>query len=319
MAILRLVVGIATDSAVLGKAKSALYSTSEGKWTFKGKGLQEKADRLGALECQKNPELVDNSNGPRKRLRLTTLPTKGDTQRVDVHPLVLEVYRLLGNREVDNLGGLSLVAGDGFNKITEAERCIAVRDLGLLSCALAGSLTESRGVHLPKKWGSYKCSYCDAETGKPPSAARLYADDKNSELFRTLEVFLKLDKFQRSIEVRVWAIMSLKRMLNHTHDLTHLSLDRSALGKWCINALQSSRREIRIAAGYVALYGMGRGMMANFVRRTLLSFVGFNHDAGVLDGNRVTILGFLKALSEGDDPSLQETCVLAWSQFGRYT
>lgn len=53
-------------------------------------------------------------------------------------------------------------------------------------------------------------------------------------------------------------------------------------------------------------------------RRTLPSFVGFDHDGNILKDNRVMIIEFLRTLSEGDDPPLQETCVLAWSQLGRY-
>lgn len=251
MAILRLIIGTAEDSTVLGKAKSALKLAAGEGLVLKDKGLQEKMDRLRIFEDQNPPEQVGGSNGPRKRLRLMTLPTKNNTQNAEVHLLVSEVYCLLGNQETNDLGGLSAVAGDGFNKLTEADRCTTVKDLGFLSCSLAGSLDESREFRQSKEWISYKCSYCDADTTKSPLTVRPYADDRNSELFKTLEVFLKLDKFQMSVGVRVWAIMSLKRMLNHTRDLMHLSLAQSALGRWCLNALQSSRREIRIAAGWV--------------------------------------------------------------------
>lgn len=53
-------------------------------------------------------------------------------------------------------------------------------------------------------------------------------------------------------------------------------------------------------------------------RRTLPSFVGFDHDGNILKDNRVMIIEFLRTLSEGNDLLLQETCVLAWSQLGRY-
>lgn len=256
MTILRLVVTVAEDPMVLDKAVSTLQSTTEGKWSFEEMSLDEMLGRLHAVGHRRPTETIGNSGGPRKRLRLMVLPHKHDTHNVEVHPLVSELYHLLDNEEVDDLRGLSTVAGDGFDKLSESQRCTIVKDLGLLSCALAGSLIEAPVVGPKWGWGPYKCSYCDAGSVKSSSIVRPCANDRNVELFKTLEVFLKLDNFQRSVEVRVWAMMSLKRMLNHTRDLVHLSLAQSSLGKWCINALQSSKREIRIAAGYVNLKKM---------------------------------------------------------------
>lgn len=257
MTILRLVVTVTEDPMVLNKAESTLRSTTGGKWSFEDIVLDEMVGRLRAVGYQRSPEEVGNSGGPRKRLRLMVLPhkhdTHSDTHSVDAHPLVSELYHLLENKEVDDLSGLNTVAGGGFDKLSESQRCTIVKNLGLLSCALAGSLIEVPVVGPKWGWGPYKCSYCDAETVKSPPTVRPCADDRNVELFKTLEVFLRLDNFQRSVEVRVWAMMSLKRMLNHTRDLMHLSLAQSSLGKWCINALQSSKREIRIAAGYVSV------------------------------------------------------------------
>lgn len=323
MAILRLVFTVAEDHIVLNKAESTLQSTTEGKWSCEDTGLHEMVGRLEAVEYRKPSEQIDNGGGPRKRLRLMVLPHKYEAHNVGAHPLISELYYLLKSKEVDDLRGLSTVASNGFDKISEAERCTMVKDLGLLSCALAGSLAEAPVVGSKWGWGPYKCSYCDAEVVKSSSTVRPCADDKNIELFKTLEMFLRLDNFQRSVGVRVWAMMSLKRMLNHTRDLMHLSLAQSALGRWCINALQSSKREIRIAAGYVSLrdvYEMRDKVdeILSLTRRTLPSFVGFDHDGDILKNNRVMIIEFLRTLSEGDDPPLQETCVLAWSQLGRH-
>lgn len=322
MIILRLVVTVAEDPMVLDKAVSALQPTTEGKRSLQETGPDEMLGQLHAVGYWRPTEKIGNSGGPRKRLRLMVLPHKHDTHNVEVHPLVSELYHLLGNEEVDDLTGLSTVAGDGFDKLSESQRCTIVKDLGLLSCALAGSLVEVPVVGPKWGWGPYKCSYCDAESVKSSSIVRPCANDRNVELFKTLEVFLKLDNFQRSVEVRVWAMMSLKRMLNHTRDLVHLSLAQSSLGKWCINALQSSKREIRIAAGYVN-FKMAMAWEAKLTkyyptRRTLPSFVGFDHDGNILKDNRVMIIEFLRNIPDGDDPPLQETCVLAWSQLGRY-
>jgi len=53
-------------------------------------------------------------------------------------------------------------------------------------------------------------------------------------------------------------------------------------------------------------------------RRTLPSYVSFKYGEELLRMNRIMIIEFLRALSDNDEGQFQETCVLAWSQFGRY-
>jgi len=129
---------------------------------------------------------------------------------------------------------------------------------------------------------------------------RNYADAHDAELLGTMEAIHKMEKFTESPKIRALGLETLRRMINHTRDLTHLNLDNSQLGMWCLNLLQSGRRELRIAAG-----------------RAIPSYVSFAHDQQVLNRNRFILMDSLKMLSEGDDTVVQETCVLAWGQFGR--
>ncbi|KAF8246273.1 hypothetical protein K440DRAFT_655242 [Wilcoxina mikolae CBS 423.85] len=281
---LRLILHATEDQAVIEKAYTTLNTTAGGEWSCKDKKLQKKLKAVLPVE-------VDNIHGPRKRPRLG--PNSGPAELGQ--SLVAKVYSLLGNQEVTDLAGLSQVAPDGFNKLSEQERCTAVHTLGLLSCAEAGDLNRTRtgGDDV------YRCSYCDSDA-PILRRKRRYADANDSELLKTLEVLHKLDKFTESPEIRAWGVETLRRMTNHTRDLTHLDLDRSILGMWCISLLQSRRRELRIAAG-----------------RTIPSFISFNHDKKVLERNRYIVIDALKILSDSDDSVVQETCVLAWGQFGR--
>ena len=48
---------------------------------------------------------------------------------------------------------------------------------------------------------------------------------------------------------RVAAMLALKRMLSHCENVTHLDLVTSEFGQWCLQALRSSMRDMRVAAG----------------------------------------------------------------------
>ena len=68
------------------------------------------------------------------------------------------------------------------------------------------------------------------------------------ELFTTLENLVKLYELRKPLTGRIWAMMSLRRMVNHTKDKTYLGLHKAPLGQWCLQSLNSSLREVRIAA-----------------------------------------------------------------------
>ena len=95
-------------------------------------------------------------------------------------------------------------------------------------------------------------------------------------------------------------MMALRRVLSHTSDEPYLNLVTSAFGHWCLQALQSSVRELRIAAG-----------------RTLPVFLRTSLDSSICSKNLLVVLDFLRNLSERGDIALQETCILAWGQVAR--
>ncbi|KAH0602256.1 uncharacterized protein H6S33_009866 [Morchella sextelata] len=212
MVVIRLVLDVSKDPEITRKAISLLQSGTEGGWIFRNEKLQEEADRLRTIEISESLEQKDNNSGRRKRPRLMI---KDEVPSVETHPLVLETFRLLGYRGVAGLQGLSaVVLGDAFNKIDENEQCTVVQSLGLISCILAGNLTE--GLELDQRnlqCTHYYCSYCDAETTGISLAARSYADERNDVLFTVLEILQKLDNFRGSSRVRI-------QFLAEIHDVT---------------------------------------------------------------------------------------------------
>jgi hypothetical protein len=50
---------------------------------------------------------------------------------------------------------------------------------------------------------------------------------------------------------RVLAMVTLRRFTTHFHNHDFMDLMTSPLGQWCVASLNSSSRELRVAAGYV--------------------------------------------------------------------
>ena len=124
--------------------------------------------------------------------------------------------------------------------------------------------------------------------------------DQLKKLLLTLSNLIGLPKSQKSRQPRIAAMMALGRVLSHTSDESYLNLATSGMGQWCLQALQSSIRELRIAAG-----------------RTLPVFLRDSLDSSLYSKNRLVALDFLRNLSDRGDLALQETCILAWGQIAR--
>lgn len=67
---------------------------------------------------------------------------------------------------------------------------------------------------------------------------------------QTIFVNLVADEsFLKSRRQRVVAMICIRRLVTHTDDSHVFDLETSELGQWCLQSLQSSIRELRIAAG----------------------------------------------------------------------
>ena len=93
-----------------------------------------------------------------------------------------------------------------------------------------------------------KCYICDTEM-RDSSVSAPWEGSESDEVFSTINSLMKLPKTKKFRRPRVAAMLALKRLLSHTTKEEHLDLTTSAFSQWCLQALHSSIRELRIAAG----------------------------------------------------------------------
>ena len=135
---------------------------------------------------------------------------------------------------------------DWYPKLSEEEQCALYSSIGLVACASAqtlslGSNSEDRAIK------QMRCKVCDNDLQGPATA--VWEGPESDEAFTTIANLVKLPRTQKYRRPRVAAMLALKRLLSHTSNADHLSLSSSRFGQWCLQALHSSVRELRIAAG----------------------------------------------------------------------
>ena len=94
------------------------------------------------------------------------------------------------------------------------------------------------------------CYICDTDV-RDNTVSALWEGPGSEETLSTMVNLIKLPKLQKLRRPRVAAMLCLKRLLSHTVKGEHFDLTSSAFGQWCLQALNSSSRELRIAAGSV--------------------------------------------------------------------
>lgn len=115
-----------------------------------------------------------------------------------------------------------------------------------------------------------KCHICDDDWGSTSMAA-MWGSIDSEEAISTIATLIKLPKTQKARRPRVAAMLALRRLLSHTPNAEHLNLTTSPFGQWCLQALRSSTRELRLAAGFVTLWPEKR----IFANTKQTNFTGF--------------------------------------------
>ncbi|KAI1772713.1 phosphatidyl inositol 3-kinase [Hypoxylon cercidicola] len=185
----------------------------------------------------------------------------------------------------------------------KSKLCPAIDLLGYACCAADDMLT----MHNSKddKSPLINCRICQ---GAQPS--QVTPTHLGFATMRTVHhiftVLVQHPKFLESRKPRVTAMTALRRIARHCAycaDSEFLDIEVSATAQWCLKSLQSSVRELRIAAG-----------------RTIAMFLSSSKLTGMasrlFQRNCANVLNILRSLSEQDTPHLTETCIMAWSQVG---
>ncbi|KFY60649.1 hypothetical protein V496_05277 [Pseudogymnoascus sp. VKM F-4515 (FW-2607)] len=266
----------------------------------------------------------DNDGGPQTKRRKIA-------PRSLLEEITEEAYMLLGAQKATDLDGLSHIAADCFSHLEDTNRCKALKLLGMIPCASAGTLTVFRGRN--GEFGEPECTLCgsssktepiiDAANGHAcpaPIAASLpvntvQTDPKTNPGAQTadmakvetqavaiLSALLKVADFDLSRKPRILAMMVVRKFALHFEGTQFMDLESSVLGQWCLTSLRSSVRELRIVAG-----------------RTVPAFLrdGNNVDVEVTRRNRVNAINILRQFSGETAPHLAETWVLTWGQIAR--
>lgn len=140
----------------------------------------------------------------------------------------------------------------------------------------------------------YVCPTCDLKQAGRLSIENAVLD----ELTKTFINLTKLPRTRSSKTIRTAAVESIPRLVQH-RTLTP-GLFGTYLGEYCLKAVSSSTREVRIAAG-----------------RALCAFLSNTEDAKTVLSNRDRAFDWLRSILEKSSSSLQETTILALSQLSR--
>ncbi|KUI73457.1 Protein kinase rad3 [Cytospora mali] len=247
--------------------------------------------RLKVQRIKLKPQPVVEQGRPVKRRRIA----QGSSS---VTYLMDRLLRLLDVPQTRRLTDLEDIILNQFSSADDIARCSIIELLSRLPCASDNTLVfESVGQT------SLQCSFCSRQVKK--GLRPVCRDSMTSSLAGAIFTkLLGLPAFRESRRPRVVAMIALRRIVLHTKDPGTLDLEKSALGQWCLQALQSSLRELRIAAGRAI---------------TLFLQEGIIHDVGLptLNRNTANALGFLRSISDKNDPSVNETSLMAWGQLGR--
>lgn len=226
-----------------------------------------------------------------KRRKLTQEPPS-------MHLVLKQLSRVLGLPEVTNLNQLESGILGSFPAASDAVRCSILQLLACIGCAADDSLSPrsvgQRGLH---------CSFCSKDDKwvlRSPCT-----DSKPVELAGSIFTkLIGLPEFRESHRPRIVAMIALRRIIVHSKSPEMLDLEKSVIGQWCLSALQSSLRELRITAGRA---------ITLFLRPCVGQDVGVH----ILKRNTANALAFVRSVSDKNEPGINETSLMAWGQIGR--
>lgn len=188
---------------------------------------------------------------------------------------------------------------DGYDKCDQSNQSLAVELLSRICCVVDSHARSNRATD--SVTAPLTCPICDESSTDSPTISSHHAKSEARHIFSKM---IRLTSFSESRRPRIAAMIALRRLILHCEDAAFLDLETPGPGQWCLQSLNSSLRELRIAAG-----------------RTLALFMPpkptYNMDEALLSRNRKNSIALLKSASEADPPLMVETRILAWGQLGR--
>ncbi|KAB8231016.1 protein kinase MEC1 [Aspergillus alliaceus] len=198
--------------------------------------------------------------------------------------LIAASFKLIGFGNPGGLGDLYTAVSTTFASLDEQAKCEFLSTLGKIPCAMAGRLERMDSI-APN--GTLLCHVCDYENGAG-SSIECPEIDKLCEILAFV-----IPRLTRTSSLRINAMITLKRTLLHTTNSTYSQLASSVFGEFCLHSLRSSIRELRIVTGH-----------------SIIAFISRSVDNETRRSNFVVILEWLRGISEKQETSLHETCIL---------
>lgn len=133
-----------------------------------------------------------------------------------------------------------------YEGASEPQRTQFLQVLGKLSCAVVGTLERKSSDLITSD--TLFCPRCDSDQHEMDNIP-----EKEIAGYEELWTILNfvLPRLSRTPGPRIAAMVTLRRILMHSPNLTHMHLSSSASGEFCLHSLRSSIRELRVATGYV--------------------------------------------------------------------
>ncbi|KAJ5108762.1 hypothetical protein N7456_005437 [Penicillium angulare] len=186
------------------------------------------------------------------------------------------------------LTGVHTALQASYDGLAETQRSEVLDIMGKMSCAITGSLQQKSSDILGRD--TLLCQTCDlGEDGY-----RIATEEDKANFEELWKMFnFTLPKLTRTPGPRIAAMVALKRLLIHSPCMDQMHLSHSAPGEFCLHSLRSSLRELRVATSH-----------------SIVAFVRSSLQPDIRRANFVTILEWLRSLSEKNEMPLHEACVL---------
>lgn len=147
------------------------------------------------------------------------------------------------------LKGISVFNGcsEQFLQLSEDDHVRAFGIIGQIACTKGQRVTDP-SILSYKELQQFRCAVCDVSMC-PRRSINEYELSDAEELFNAIANLYQLAQKAKLGRPRVAALMAMKRLLSHSGNLVHLDISHSSIGRWCLQGLKSSTRDLRIAAG----------------------------------------------------------------------
>ncbi|KAF2236726.1 hypothetical protein EV356DRAFT_530634 [Viridothelium virens] len=274
---------------------------------------QNYVDEVGIINSSKDTEFQaafsrlgicqpsEHESRPTKRAKLTQITQNNAAD--SYNRLECEIGKILGESEEEPVNTVRADLTPRFLNLPEAEQMELLNIVARLPCAASvPQKTPESSISIPN------CSRCDtipSSESVDVEFKRLtrrawkeqFFDKFQAQILEFFTTLVSSSEFQKTTNLRVQAMLVIRRLLHHSEFTDCLDLKSSAVGQFCLKSLHSTIRELRIVAGF-----------------TLSAFVRHEVCEKYRQDNRVLALDYLRQLSSRDEVNLLETIVFAWGQ-----